>query len=280
MTVHASQHAKAVLLQKLHQGPAILVIANAWDAASARVFELAGFRAIGTTSAGIAASYGYPDGERISRAEMLEAIKRIAGQVELPVSADIEMGYGDSVAEVVDTVRVVIAAGAVGVNLEDATGFASNALVDLNLQVEKIRAVRKAVDASGIPIVVNARTDTYWLKIGAEADRFAQTVRRLEAYRVAGADCLFAPGLIGAETIKHLVAQINAPLNILTMPGCPTVPELQQLGVARVSEGSGPMRATMAATRRIAEELLQHGTYTSFLRDTIPYAEANRMFEK
>ena len=280
MTGQESQLEKAVLLQKLHQGPEILVIANAWDAASARVFELAGFRAIGTTSAGIAASYGYPDGERISRAEMLEAIKRISGQVELPVSADIEMGYGDSIDEVVDTVRAVIAAGAVGVNLEDAIGFASNELVDLNLQVKKLRAIRAAVNASGIPIVVNARTDTYWLNIGAEADRFAETMRRLKAYWEAGADCLFAPGLIGAESIKQLVAEIKAPLNILTMPGCPAVPELQQLGVARVSEGSGPMRAIMAATRRIAEELLQQGTYASFMKDTIPYAEANRMFEK
>lgn len=280
MTGHARQHDKAVLLQKLHQGPEILVIANAWDAASARVFELAGFRAIATTSAGVAASYGYPDGERISRAEMLEAIGRIARQVEVPVSADIEMGYGDSVAEVVDTVRAVIAAGAVGINLEDATGFAASGLVDLNLQVAKLRAIREAADATGVPIVVNARTDTYWLKIGAEADRFAETVRRLKAYREAGADCLFVPGLTGAETIKQLAAEIKAPLNILALPGCPSAPELQRLGVARVSVGSGPMRAIMAATRRIAGELLQHGTYESFMKDAIPYDEVNRMFEK
>jgi len=271
------QVARATLFRQLHRGPQILVIANAWDAASARVFEEAGMRAIGTGSAGVAFSHGYPDNENIPRDVILAATREMVRAVKVPVTADILTGLGLTVEAVVSTVKEVIAIGAVGINIEDGTDDGPR-LFDLNQQTEKIRAVCDAVKASGVPIVVNARTDSFWLKLGDEMTRLRTSIERANRYREAGADCLFVPGAIDRETIKTLVMEINGPMNILTMPGCPPIAELEQLGVRRASEGSGPMRATMMLTRRIAEELLQSGTYTRFHNDALPYPEANQLF--
>lgn len=273
-----AQVAKAKAFQQLHLGPQILVIANAWDAASARVFEHAGICAIGTGSAGIAFSHGYPDNERIPRDVILAATREIVNAVNVPVTADILTGLGDTVEAVVATVMEVIAMGAVGINIEDGTDDGPR-LVDPVLQEEKIRAVCTAVKASGVPIVVNARTDSFWLKLGDAKACLRESITRANRYREAGADCLFVPAVTDRETIKTLASQIDGPLNILTVPGCPSIPELQLLGVQRVSEGSGPMRATMMLTQRIAEELLQTGTYTRFHADAIAYPDANKLFE-
>lgn len=271
--------AKAQDFQRMHLGPDILVIANAWDAASARVFEVAGMRAVGTGSAGIAFSHGYPDNEFIPRDVILAATREIVRNVNVPVTADILNGLGNSIDAVVATVREVIAIGAVGVNIEDSSEVGGPHLVDLVQQTEKIRAVCDEVRASGVPIVVNARTDGYWLKLGDEKERLRVSIERANRYREAGAHCLFVPSAADPRTIKALVREIHGPLNILTVPGCPTIAELDDLGVRRVSEGSGPMRAAMMLARRIAEELLQKGTYTRFQSDAIPYPEANRLFE-
>ena len=271
--------AKAQAFQQMHLGPEILVIANAWDAASARVFEVAGVRAVGTGSAGIAFSHGYADSEFIPREVILTATREIVRSVDVPVTADILNGLGDSIDAAVATVKEVIAIGAAGINLEDSSEVGGPHLVDIALQAEKIRAVCHAVRTSGVPIVVNARTDSYWLKLGDEKERLRVSIERANRYREAGADCLFVPSAADSATIKTLAHEIQGPLNILTVPGCPPIAELQELGVRRVSEGSGPMRAAMMLTRRIAEELLQKGTYTRFHSDAIPYPEANRLFE-
>ncbi len=271
------QIAKAQAFQQRHLGPQILVIANAWDAASARVFEQAGIVAIGTGSAGIAFSHGYPDNERIPRDVILNATREIVRAVKVPVTADILTGLGETVEEVVATVKEIIAMGAVGVNIEDGTDDGPR-LIDLSEQVEKIRAVCDAVKASGVPIVVNARTDSFWLKLGDDQQRLRVSIERANRYREAGAHCLFVPAAADREIIKTLAKEINGPLNILTVPGCPPINELQALGVRRVSEGSGPMRAAMMLTRKIAEELLQTGTYKRFHDDAVPYAEANKLF--
>ena len=268
---------KAQAFQQRHLGPQILVIANAWDAASARVFEHAGIVAVGTGSAGIAFSHGYPDNERIPRDVILDATREIVRAVKVPVTADILTGLGETVEEVVATVKEVIAMGAVGVNIEDGTDDGPR-LIDLSQQVEKIRAVCDAVKMSGVPIVVNARTDSFWLKLGDDRQRLRVSIERANRYREAGADCLFVPAVADRETIKTLVEEISGPLNILTVPGCPPINELQALGVRRVSEGSGPMRASMMLTRKIAEELLQTGTYKCFHDDAITYPEANKLF--
>lgn len=274
------QRAKAEQFQKLHLGPEILVIANAWDAASARVFEHAGMKAIGTGSAGIAFSHGYPDNEAVPREVILEATREIVRIVKVPVTADILSGLGESVDEVVATVKEVIALGAVGINIEDGSDTGGVHLFDIEKQAEKIGAICEAVRASGIPIVVNARTDSFWLKIGDEKQRLVESIKRANRYRAAGAHCLFVPSAADQATIKTLVDEIDGPLNILTVPGCPPIAELQALGVRRVSEGSGPMRASMMLTRKIAQDLLATGTYTRFHADAIPYPEANKLFER
>lgn len=270
--------AKARRFQELHRGPKLLVIMNSWDAASARVFEEAGAQAVGTGSAGIAFSHAYPDNERIPREVILDATREIVNAVDVPVTADILTGLGNTIDEVVATVKEVIAMGAVGINVEDGTDEGPR-LFEIDRQVEKIAAIAKAVKASGIPIVVNARTDSYWLKIGDDTTRLRTSIERANRYREAGADCLFVPAVTDKVAIKALVQEIQGPINLLTVPGCPTIPELEQLGVRRVSEGSGPMRATMGLARRIAKELLSTGTYKSFHEGSVPYPEANKLFE-
>jgi len=276
----AAQRKKAERLRELHQGPRILVVGSVWDAASARIFELEGFAALATSSAGVAYSLGYPDGERLPPVEMIAAVGRIAAAVDVPVSADMEAGYGRSPEEAAASCRAVLDAGAVGVNLEDAASDAPGALVPAAAHAAKIAAVRATADAYGVPLVVNARTDVFLLKVGEERGRLAEATARLRAYRDAGADCLFAPGVVDAATIRALVTGVGAPLNILATPGCPSVAELEALGVRRLSQGSGPARAALALTQRIARELARSGVYASFQRDAIPYPDANRLFER
>jgi 2-methylisocitrate lyase-like PEP mutase family enzyme len=273
------QEAKAAAFRVLHSGKEVLLLPNVWDVASARIIEESGFKAIATSSAGIAFSLGYPDGQKISRQEMLAVIARIAKAVQVPVTADVEAGYGDTPEDAGRTARAVLDAGAIGMNLEDATGALPAALVELPLQLEKIRAVREMANRLRIPLVLNARTDVYLLQIGDPAKRYDETVRRLSAFRDAGADCVFVPGLRDVPTIGRLVTDLKCPVNILAGPGSPSVPELSRLGVARVSLGSGTMRATLGHLRRIAEELKNAGTYSK-LEDAPTHAEMNRMMEQ
>lgn len=276
----AIQRKKAEQLRALHQGPRMLVVGGVWDAASARIFEQAGFAALATSSAGVAYTLGYPDGERVPPAEMIAAVGRIAAAVAIPVSADMEAGYGRAPEAAVASCRAVLDAGAVGVNLEDAAEDSPGTLVPTDAHSAKIAAVRRMADAYGVPLVINARTDVFLLKIGEESGRLHEASARLQRYRDAGADCLFAPGIVDAETIRALVKQVGAPLNVLATPGCPSVAELEALGVRRMSQGSGPARAVLALTRRIARELADSGTYVSFQRDAMTYPEANRLFER
>lgn len=266
--------AKAAIFLKMHQGPKILVLPNAWDAASARIFEEAGFEALGTTSAGIAASLGYPDGEAASRAEMLDVVRRIVRAVAIPVTADVEGGYGPSVEDAEATARGVLEAGAAGLNFEDKHGAG---LLDTDLQAERIRAIRRVSEAAGVPLVINARTDVYLLPVGPADNWFGETVRRANLYREAGADCLFVPGVRDAGTIGKLTRAIRGPVNILALAGVPPAAELERLGVARVSSGSGPMRAAMSLTRRVAEELKGSGTYTTITEGVITHQQVNRL---
>jgi 2-methylisocitrate lyase-like PEP mutase family enzyme len=269
------QTEKAMQFLRRHRGPGVLVLPNVWDVASARIVEEAGFPAIATTSAGIAYSLGYPDGQHISREEMVARVARIARAVKVPVTADIEAGYGSSPEDAARTTRELIQAGAVGMNLEDTGGDPEHPLLDLQLAVEKIKAVRVAAAELRVSMVVNARTDVYLLP-GDPDTQYPEALRRLTAFRDAGADCVFAPGLKDAETIGRLVNALQCPLNILAGAGSPSIPELEKLGVVRVSLGSGPMRATLGLLRRMAEELKAAGTYSA-LDTAVPYAEVNKM---
>lgn len=274
----AEQIKQAEDFRNLHHG-SILILPNAWDAASAKMFERAGFDAIATTSAGVASSYGYPDGEMLSRAEMLEVVQRIAKSVAVPVTADMEAGFGETPEEMAETARLVLEAGAVGLNLEDGTINKSYPLEDIALQVEKIKAMRQAAQKFGIPLVINARTDVYEKSDKRDKAALAQAIQRGNAYREAGADCIFVISVDDKQTIAELVREIDAPINVLARHGSPTIAELKALGVARVSFGSIPMRATMSLVGRIADELKQQGTY-SFAQDILTYGEVNRYFEK
>lgn len=276
----ATQRSKALSFRRLHHGPSILVLPNAWDAAGARIFEDAGFPAIATTSGGVAFSLGYPDGENAPRDEMIDAIHRIVRIVAVPVTADIEAGYGRRPKDVAATVKAVLAAGAVGINLEDGTRDQRKPLRDIAEQAERICAAREAGAAVGVPIVINARVDVYLRRVGEEAARLDHTLRRAEAYLKAGADCIFPILAPDEATITALARAIHGPINVIAGPGVLSIPELQRLGVARVSFGSGPMRASMAVARRIAEELLAAGTYTTLLGDAIPSGEMNQMMAR
>jgi 2-methylisocitrate lyase-like PEP mutase family enzyme len=274
-----AQVSKAQAFLELHHGPRILVLPNAWDAWSARIFEAAGFPALGTTSAGVAWAFGYADGERISRDEMLDAVGRIVRAVSVPVTADMEACYSGTAAGVADTVRGVIAAGAVGLNFEDGIRGAQRAIADLAPQVEKIRALREAATSAGVPLVLNARTDVYLAQVGEPSERFRLAVGRANAYRAAGADCLFVPGVRDRETIAGLVREITGPVNILAGPGLPPIAELEQLGVARLSLGSSAARATMKSLQGFARSL-HEGDIRPILGEGTPsHADMNRLFE-
>jgi 2-methylisocitrate lyase-like PEP mutase family enzyme len=272
------QKKKAKAFLAMHVGGGPLLLPNVWDVASARIVEEAGFPALATSSAGVAFSLGYPDGQKIHKDPMMAAVARIAQAVKVPVTADVESGYANDPAGVARTARAVIVSGAIGMNLEDATGDPQRPLLDLSLQLEKIRAVRSTADKLDVALVINARTDVYLLRVGEPSSRYDETIRRLSAYREAGADCVFVPGLSDAATIKRLVADLKCPVNILAGLGSPSVRELQALGVARVSLGSGPMRAGLGALRRIAEELKTSGTY-ELLANAPTHSEMNQLLK-
>jgi 2-methylisocitrate lyase-like PEP mutase family enzyme len=274
------QREKAETFRRMHNHRRILVLPNAWDAASARVFEGVGFKAVATTSAGVAYALGYPDGEIVPLDMMVAAVGRIAQCVNVPVTADMESGFARDTRGLAKTVQMIIEAGAIGMNLEDSNHTAAaRELYDLPVAVDRVRAAREAASAAGVPLVINARTDVFLLGIGEKAGRYEHAVGRANAYREAGADSLFVPGVRDAETIAALVRGIKGPMNILAGPGTPPAPELERLGVARVSVGSGPTHAAMTLTRKIGEELMSKGTY-EFLNGAITYPEANALMGK
>jgi 2-methylisocitrate lyase-like PEP mutase family enzyme len=265
---------KAEVLRRLHGGPRILVLANAWDVASARLVEAAGYPAIASSSAGVAFALGYPDGQRISRVEMLDMVRRIARAVGVPVSADVEAGYGTTAEAAAETARGVLEAGAVGMNLED-TG--EGRLLPLEVQVERIRAARRVADAAGVPLVINARTDVFEMRDVPERERVGEAVRRANAYLEAGAACAFVPFVADREVIARLAREIRGPLNVLGTPDTPPAAELERLGVRRVSVGGGLARAAYGRARRLATQLKETGTFGALREDAVTYAEMQRL---
>ncbi|SES40640.1 isocitrate lyase/PEP mutase family protein [Actinokineospora terrae] len=255
------QRGRAETLRALHDGT--LVLPNAWDAASAAVIALAGAAAIATTSGGVAWSAGRPDGHGLTRAEMAELVGRIAGAVDVPVTADIEGGYGPAPRDVAETVTAVIAAGAVGINLEDSQA-PGGPLFDAQAQAERVAAARAAATEAGLPeLWINIRTDVYLFGIGEPEGRLADVLARAEAYAAAGADSLFVPGLVDLDTLAELVKESPLPVNVMVWPGAPTVAELVAVGVRRVSVGTATAQAAYAVAHRAAVELLEQGTYES-----------------
>lgn len=253
---------KAARLRALHDEGSVLVLPNAWDAASAAVIEEAGAQAIATSSAGVAWTLGYPDGERLTRDVMLAAVARIAAAVEVPVTADVEAGYGPDPVDVATTVAATLDAGAVGINLEDSSAPGQLYLADA--QADRIRGAREAAVGAGVPsFVINARTDVYLREIGEPDTRLGEVLARAEAYAAAGADCLFVPGLLELETLESLVASAPLPISAMARPGGPSIAALAAAGVRRISVGPAISEAAYGLARRAARELLEAGTYES-----------------
>ena len=249
--------------RRLH-AEGVLVLPNAWDAASARLVERAGAAAVATTSGAVSWSLGVPDGDRLPLELLAGAVERIAAAVAVPVTADVEAGGADVAA----TVRAVLAAGAVGVNLEDRGGA-------VGLHRDRVAAAR---EAGGRDLFVNARIDLYLFGIGEPEGRLAETIARAGVYAEAGADGIFVPGLIDLDVLRTLVAEIPLPLNVLAGPHGPAVDELAAVGVRRVSVGTGLAQVAYAAADRAARELLATGTYTA-LDGGLDYGDLQKLLD-
>jgi 2-methylisocitrate lyase-like PEP mutase family enzyme len=273
----AEQAQQAELFRNKHRGPRLLLLPNAWDAMSARVFVAAGFDAIATTSGGVAWSLGYADGEQTPWAEVVAATARIVGAARAAVTADIEAGYGETPDAVMRSVAEIIGAGAVGVNLEDGTPHGPIPIRSPADAADRIRAAREAAKAAGVPIVINGRTDLYLRNIGDEASRFDETVERGRAYLAAGADCVYPIGLRDPATMGRLVQALGAPININVRAESPSVAELEALGVARASTASQMALMAMSMTRQITDELRATGRFDT-LAPAVSQADAQRLF--
>jgi 2-methylisocitrate lyase-like PEP mutase family enzyme len=270
---------KAAALRALHVPGRPLLLLNAWDGASAAVIARAGASAIATTSAGSANALGSGDGQRITREQMLGMVATIAAAVDLPVTADMEAGYGDEPADAEATARGVLEAGAVGLNLED-TGDGAEPLLPIERFVAKIAAVRSVAAETEVPLVLNARTDVFIGEVGDPATRLARAIERGRAYLAAGADCIFVPAVADPGQITALVKGIGGPVSVLAGPGSPPLAELAALGVARISVGSGPYRAALALARRMADDAYVRGTLDAMTADQIPFAEVEALLER
>jgi len=276
-----SQLEKAERLQELHSSEGCFLIPNAWDVGSAKMLAHAGFPAIATTSAGIAFSEGCPDhgfapvSARLDRKRMIERVGRIAQSLSIPISADLEGGYGESPNEVAETIREAMLAGVVGGNIEDYTGDIDEPLFELEHSIERIKAAREVIVKSSIPFVLVARTDCFLVKHPAA---FAESVRRGNRFREAGADCIFIPGVSDRGTIQKLVREINAPINIVMgLTGTAlSLPDLEALGVKRVSIGASLARAIYLQIRRAGEEMIKRGTFT-FAEEQIAQKDLNEI---
>jgi 2-methylisocitrate lyase-like PEP mutase family enzyme len=268
---------KARQFRSLHD-TGTLVLPNVWDAASAAVAADAGATALATTSGGVAWALGRPDGEGLSRDEMVAAVGRITAAVDVPVTADAEGGYGPEPRDVAATVAAFIAAGAVGANLEDSRSDGSGTLFTVEEQHDRLRAARDAAASAGLPeFVVNARTDVFLFQVGDPAGRLDEVLGRAARYAEAGADVLFVPGLLDLDALKTLTAASPLPVNAMAGAGGPTVAQLGEVGVRRVTVGSGIAQAAYTVVREATRELLSAGTYDS-LAGSIGFPELNSHF--
>jgi 2-methylisocitrate lyase-like PEP mutase family enzyme len=263
----------------LHHGDRPLVLCNAWDAYSARLFESEGFEAIATSSAGVANALGYGDGEQVDTDELFASLRRIVRVVRVPVSADLEAGFGADASAAVLAVERAIEAGAVGGNLEDYDPRVRD-VIAVEAHCERIRAVKARSEALGVRFFLNARTDVMLHALGDPATRLERTIGRLQAFAKAGADGVFAPGVSDAPSIERIASSVGVPFNVLAGPATPPVAELARLGVARVSVGSWPARVAMGAALAAARELRERGTYTFTSGPAVTYDESNALFAR
>jgi 2-methylisocitrate lyase-like PEP mutase family enzyme len=269
----------AEAFRKMHQGPRLLLLPNAWDAMSARIFEAAGFGAIATTSGGVAWALGFPDGEHAPWDEVVAATQRIVRTVGVPVTADIEAGYGATADQVARSVLQVITTGAVGINLEDSTHDPAMPIRPLDDAVDRIRAAREAARAADVPIVINARVDLYLKHVHDDETRFHETVRRAKAYVAAGADCIFPFALTDLKILGDLVAATKVPVNVVGRAGTPSIERLEEIGIARVSIASGATMAVLSHIQDIAGALVKRDSFDMF-KSSMTRPEVQSLFAR
>lgn len=271
-----SQADKAEKFRRLHDRKRVLILPNAWDVASARVFENEGFEAVATSSAGMLVSLGYPDGEDIPQREFVQVVRKIAGVLTVPLSADVVGGFGSSPEGVARSVKGVIDAGAVGINIEDFVHDAKK-LLPAEKQAARLKALIRLRRSLRVPFVINARTDALRYALGDDEARFDEAVRRAEVYRDLGADCVYPMGLTDGVSIARFVKALDCPINVMVRKGLPPVAELARLRVARVSFGPSASYAAMGLLKRASREVLEKGTYDSLLDGAIGFDELNSL---
>ena len=271
-----SQQERAEDFRRLHDRKEVLVLPNAWDVPSARVFEDEGFPAVATSSAGMLVSLGYPDGEGIPAKEFVSAVGRIARALSVPLSADVVGGFGGSPERVAKSVKAVVQAGAVGINIEDFAHEAKK-LLPVEKQVARLRALVRLRRSAKVPFVINARTDALRFAPGDDSARLGEAIRRGSAYRDAGADCVYPMGLTDAASIESFVKALDCPVNVMVRKGLPPVPKLKRLGVARVSFGPSASYAAMGLLKRASKEVREMGTYQSLTEGAISFDELNSL---
>lgn len=273
-----TQQQKAQHFLEMHHG-APFILPNVWDGASARLAQESGFKAIGTASAAIAWSLGKGDGEFISRDQMIQAIGTIVSACDVPVTADIEKGYGETLEELAETIRLVLGAGAVGINIEDSRQDANTSEKSLAAQEDmcaRIKTAREVAQQKNIPLVINARSDCFYIGMQEQAG-FEETLSRAKAYLAAGADCIFVV-MPPIARLAELTGQIDGPVNILALSAdIPPLAECAKAGVTRVSLGPGLMRACYSHLNHTMSSLNQTGSF-DFLDKTMSFAEMNGLF--
>jgi 2-methylisocitrate lyase-like PEP mutase family enzyme len=261
----------AATFHRLHEGPEPLLLPNAWDAGSARLMESLGAKAVATTSAGVAWTHGYPDGDVLPVRMLVSSVAAIARAIRVPLTVDVESGYSDDPPAVEETVARVVEAGAVGINIEDGAGAP-------DLLCLKIERARRAGEHFGIDLFVNARTDVYLRGLAPEGKRVAETLARARLYRNAGASGLFVPGLREAGEIKAIAADAGLPLNVMALPGLPAAAELAQLGVRRLSAGSGIAQAVWGKAAALAGDFLKSAKSEPLGDGAMAYSAINALF--
>ena len=253
----ADQTARIAAFRALHEGPDLFLMPNPWDAGSARVLEHLGFAALASTSSGMAATFGRLDGH-VTREEVLAHCTALCEAVDVPVSADLEHGFADDPADVAETYRLALDTGLAGGSIEDSTKQADDPIYELGLATERVRAAVEAAGSGDRKLVITARYEGF---LHGRTD-LGEAITRLQAYQEAGAECLFAPGVRKLEDLRTLLAEVDRPVNVLVRPGAPTIAELAELGVRRISVGGGFAYAAIGGLVDAATELKEQGTYT------------------
>lgn len=272
----SSQASRAERFRALHDRKSVLVLPNAWDVPSARMFEDEGFPAVATSSAGMLVSLGYPDGEEIPNREFVSAVRRIARVLSVPLSVDVVGGFGNTPESVAKSVRAVVSAGAVGINIEDFVHSAKK-LLPLEKQLDRLRSLIRLRKSLGVPFVINARTDAFRYTPGDDDAKLEEAIRRAKAFRDIGSDCVYPMGLTDSATISRFVQALDFPTNVMVRKGLPAVPELKRLGIARVSFGPSASYAALGLLRRASREVLEKGTYETLTEGAISFDELNAL---